>query len=93
MRGDGNKSRERFGGLVLGGHAPAKGIWLLTHVCIRWAMICKATLRWGTLASLFYAVIYCPALAPTIYHTELAVTDENDPLEKLSHLSLSQPVN
>ena len=23
---------------------------------------------------------------------ELAVTDENDPLEKLSHLSLSQPV-
>lgn len=56
-------------------------------------MICKATLHWGTLASLFYAVIYCPALAPTIYHTELAVTDENDLLEKLSHLSLSQPVN
>ncbi len=56
-------------------------------------MICKAALRWGTLASLFYAVIYCPALAPTIYHMELAVTDENDLLEKLSHLSLSQPVN
>lgn len=93
MRGDGNKSRERFGEVVLEGHAPAKGIWLLTHVCIRWAMICKATLHWGTLASLFYAVIYCPALAPTIYHTELAVTDENDLLEKLSHLSLSQPVN
>lgn len=47
-------------------------------------MICKAALHWGTLASLFYA-----ALAPTIYHMELAVTDENDLLEKLSHLSLS----
>lgn len=69
--------------------ATSNGIWLLTHVCIRRAMICKATLHWGTLASLFYALIYCPALAPTIYHTELAVTDENDLLEKLSHLSLS----
>lgn len=56
-------------------------------------MICEAALRRGTPVSLFYAVIYCPALPPTIYHTELAVTDENDLLEKLSHLSLSQPVN
>lgn len=69
------------------------GMWLLTQMCIRRAMICEAALHWGTLASLFYAVIYCPALALTIYHTELAVTDENDLLEKLSHLSLSQPVN
>lgn len=69
--------------------ATSNGIWLLTQVCIRRAMICKAALHWGTLASLFYALIYCPALAPTIYHTELAVTDENDLLEKLSHLSLS----
>lgn len=76
-----------------GGDTTTNGIWLLTHVCIRWVMICKAVLRWGSLASLFYAVIYCPALPPMIYHTELAVTDENDLLEKLSHLSLSQPVN
>ncbi len=89
MRDDGR------GGVEEGweGGTTTNGIWLLTHMCIRWAMICKAALRWGTLASLFYAVIYCPALAPTIYHMELAVTDENDLLEKLSHLSLSQPVN
>ncbi|CAB1458571.1 unnamed protein product [Pleuronectes platessa] len=44
------------------------------------ALICEAVLHWGTLASLFYAVIYRPS-PPTpiplqlrpIYHTELAV--------------------
>lgn len=59
----------------------------------RWSVKLRSCQGPCALASLFYAVIYWPALAATIYHTELAVTDENDPLEKLSHLSLSQAVN
>lgn len=55
-------------------------------------MICKGALLGYASESLLRRDLL-PALTPMIYHTELAVTDENDPLEKLSHLSLSQSVN